>query len=285
MLLVHFPAWRPIDASLELAPSLSEGKATGWKPRATTNKGSKPMRRQLALDEPAFGVYSAGMSYPTPEQREFLYECGLPADRPIDVMHRLQQDLDRVRNDLNLTRITGPEEFWTLHVCDSLSVGRVCGELLTGEVTVADVGCGGGFPVFPLAWANPELHITAVESRYRKAEFLRAEADRLDLSAVDVVHKQAREAGQKPPHRHAYDRVLLRAVGTAGKMVRQVRGLIKPEPGSAIVFYKTPESIENEHPLAVREADKYGFEVETPSPFSLPANAGQRQFLILRKSV
>jgi 16S rRNA (guanine527-N7)-methyltransferase len=224
------------------------------------------------------------MSYPTPEQREFLRECGLSDDRPIDVMQRLRSHLDKVGEQLNLTRITSEDEFWTLHVCDSLSVGRVCPELLTGGCSVADVGCGGGFPVFPLAWANPDLQITGVESRYRKSEFLRAEAGRLGLSNVDVVHSQAREAGQKPPHRHAYRCVLLRAVGSVGKMVRQVRGLLTPEGGSSIIFYKTPESVEDEKPLAVREADKYGFDLDAPAPFSLPADAGQRQFIILRKT-
>lgn len=229
-------------------------------------------------------MYPARMSYPTSEQREFLRECGLSEDRSIDVMHRLQSDLKAVSEDLNVTRITDASEFWTLHVCDSLSVGRVRSDLLHGELTVADVGCGGGFPVFPLAWANPKLRVTGVESRYRKAEFLKAEANRLAFSNVGVIHKQAREAGQKPPHRQAYDCVLLRAVGTAGKMVRQVRGLLKTQPGSSILFYKTPEAIDQETPLAVREADKYGFEIDLPEPFSLPKDAGLRQFLILRKA-
>ncbi|MFP4216510.1 MAG: 16S rRNA (guanine(527)-N(7))-methyltransferase RsmG [Planctomycetota bacterium] len=224
------------------------------------------------------------MSYPNASQREFLDECGLAGDRSVETMHQLQRDLERVNEDLNLTRITDAGEFWTLHVADSLSVGRVCGELLTDSLTVADVGCGGGFPIFPLAWANPSLRITGIESRYRKAEFLKAEADALGLANVEAIHQQAREAGQKPPHRQAYDRVLLRAVGTAGKMVRQVRGLLKPTPASAIIFYKTPEAIDEEKPIALREADKYGFELDVSQPFSLPEDAGQRQFLILRRT-
>ncbi len=245
--------------------------------------GSVGATVRVTLDPAKPGVYALGMHYPTDEQREFLARCGVDAERPLAIMHQLQQDVADANKRVNLTRITDPDEFWTLHVCDSLSAGLALPELLGRSAVVADVGCGGGFPIFPLAWANPALSLTGVESRYRKAEFLREQARRLGLENVEVLHKQAREAGQKPPHRHGCDVVVLRAVGTAGKMVREVRGLLKPEPGSTILFYKTPEQAEEELPLAQREADKYGFDLTHTEPLELPHNAGTRQFLILRK--
>ncbi|MFP4053927.1 MAG: 16S rRNA (guanine(527)-N(7))-methyltransferase RsmG [Phycisphaerae bacterium] len=223
------------------------------------------------------------MDYPTDQQREFLARCGVDADRSLPIMQQFQQDVADANKRVNLTRITDPDEFWTLHVCDSLSAALVLPRLLQAAAVVADVGCGGGFPIFPLAWANPALTLTGMESRYRKAEFLREQAGRLGLENVEVLHKQAREAGQKPPYRHRYDVVLLRAVGTAGKMVREVRGLLKPEPGATILFYKTPEQIEQELPLAQREADKYSFDLTRTDPLELPHDAGTRQFLILQK--
>jgi 16S rRNA (guanine527-N7)-methyltransferase len=189
--------------------------------------------------------------------------------------------LARENERQNLTAIVTEAEFWTLHVCDSLAFARVRPDVLTAPLRIADVGCGGGFPLLALAWANPSLSLTGIEPRKSKAAFVAAEADRLGLDNVSVEDRQAREAGRAEHCRGAFCFVLLRAVGTAGKMTREVRHLLADAPGAAIVFYKTPESIEREMPLARREADKYGLALQTSDVIQLPHEGGARQFLLL----
>jgi len=240
--------------------------------------------RQVILDASPPGRYDAGMSTCPENVRAFLSDCGVPdgALHRLDVLERLYCDLLSANERLNLTRITDLGEFWTLHVADSLLAGRIAPDLLSAAPAVADVGCGGGFPLFALAWANPKLDLLGVESRFHKSEFVAEEAASLGFSNVQVVHLQAREAGLEEQYAHSRDVVLLRAVGSAGKMVREVRGLLKREPGARILFYKTPETVEAELPLAEREARKFGFSLEVSDEMELPGGT-RRQFLTLRR--
>ncbi len=217
--------------------------------------------------------------------RKFLVDCSLPRGRldSLEELRRLYDDLQAAGEKTNLTALSDADDFWLLHVADSLSVGRVLPELLTDGLTVADVGCGAGFPMFPLAWANSKLRITGMEPRKRKAAFIEHEIAVLGLNNCSVLARQAREAGRLDEHANRYDVVLLRAVGTAGKLLRDCRNLLTKGPGGKIVFYKTPEAIQQELPTARREAGKFSLTIAESDIFALPRDAGTRQFLIFRR--
>ncbi len=211
---------------------------------------------------------------PSEAVRGFLSTCGVAG--PVAAMARLGADLAEANRSLNLTRIA---DFWVGHVADSLSVGLAKPELLSEPLVVADVGCGGGFPLLPLAWANPALTVVGFESRQKKADFVAEEIGRLGLSNASVVPRRAREAARLPEHAERYDAVLLRAVGAAGDLVRECRGLLKP--GGTLIHYKTPQAVEAERPLAEREAKKYGFTIALSDVIALPEGGGPRQFLFM----
>ncbi len=227
------------------------------------------------------GATSNGTMDPT--LHDFLTRCGVPAGRleEPDGMERLYADLVAANRETNLTRIVDETDFWIRHVSDSLAVGLAAPDLLSEPLHVADVGPGGGFPLLVLGWANRRLSLLGAEPRKRKAAFLEAESQRLGLENVAVVARQAREVGRMVDYAGRFDRVTLRAVGEAGKMVREVRQLLKP--GGRIVFYKTPDTVHRELPLARREAEKFGFRIELSEPIELPIVWARRQFLVLVK--
>ncbi len=236
------------------------------------------------------------MTQPSDPVVAFLRACGVDLERsPLQVMRRLYADLLAANREDNLTRITAEADFWVKHVADSVAVGLAVPGLVgrtsrssageTGEaiVRVADVGCGAGFPLLPLAWASPALSFTGFESRGKKADFVSREIRRLGLGNAHVVSRRAREAGRLPEHAGQYDVVLLRAVGAAGEMVRGCRALLREEPGARMVHYKTPDGVAAEQAMAEREAGKYGLAVETSQTIELPGEDGERQFLLLRR--
>jgi len=224
------------------------------------------------------------MAHPSENVVAFLRTCGVDTGRsPFEVMARLRADLVAANQTVNLTRVTSEGDFWARHVADSLAVGQVLPALLGEPLAVADVGCGAGFPLLPLAWASPALRLTGFESRGRKAAFVSAEAEALGLANATVVARRAREASRLEAHAGRYDIVLARAVGSAGELVRECRGLLKQEPGAVLVHYKTPQAIEAERPLAEREAAKHGLAVEASQIFDLPDGGGTRQFLLMRR--
>ena len=224
------------------------------------------------------------MSLLTEEQRAFLSQCNIDVQQhDLNVLAQLFNDLVSANRVTNLTRITDEAEFWNLHVLDSLSIGIALPEIFSSSAAslrVADVGCGAGFPLFPLAWANPKLNVTGIEARGKKVEFIKAEAAALGMANVHALPMQAREAGRLVEYAGQFDVVLLRAVGTAGKFLRECRNLLKPTPEAKIVFYKTPAAIEIELPEAQRKADKYHLQLTKSTVFTLPAGAGERQFLL-----
>jgi 16S rRNA (guanine527-N7)-methyltransferase len=112
----------------------------------------------------------------------------------------------------NLTAIKEPDEAWTRHVLDSLTLLPLLVELPEGS-RVIDVGSGGGLPGIPLAIVMPHLKFTLLEATGKKAEFLRTAAESLGLKNVSVVLGRAERIGQSDAHREQYDAAVARAVG------------------------------------------------------------------------
>lgn len=215
---------------------------------------------------------------------DFLHSCGVPQPLPdIQPLIDFYEDLQRANQTTNLTRITDWSDFCIRHVADSLSVLRRLPRLGQAEtgLRVADVGCGGGFPMIPLLWVCPERTVVGVESRPRKAEFVAREIASLGFPNARCLAARSRELGRDDAWRGTFDVVLLRAVSTAANNLRESRHLLG---AGHIVCYKTPKAVENEWDEADREARKHGFDLTAPPPFDLPAQAGPRQFIIFHRS-
>jgi len=213
----------------------------------------------------------------------FLRRCGVAEARLADfsAMERLRADLVEANHSTNLTRITGDDDFWLLHLADSLAVGLAAPELMTESLVVADVGCGAGFPMLPLAWANPLLAVTGIDGRGRKIEFVQRQIESMGLSQCRAIAGNARELARLGEHAGSYDAVLLRAVAAPGKLLRECRNL--PRPGGKIIFYTTPAAADAQRELSRREAGKLGLDMAETPAIALPGGAGQRRFVIFTR--
>ena len=104
-----------------------------------------------------------------------------------------------------------------------------------------DVGSGGGSPGVPLALALPRLQLTLVESRTRKASFLREVARQLSLGSVTVENARLEEVAALAGFQQTVDLVTLRAVQPDEPLVR---GLERTLSSRGLVFWFTTESAE-----------------------------------------
>jgi 16S rRNA (guanine527-N7)-methyltransferase len=93
------------------------------------------------------------------------------------------------------------------HFVDSLAVGP----WIRDAASVVDLGSGAGFPGIPLAITHPEKQIILVESRRRRANFLREAKRTLGLSNARVVEARA-EDGSQTANLPVADAVVCRAV-------------------------------------------------------------------------
>jgi len=101
---------------------------------------------------------------------------------------------------------------------------------------ILDFGAGAG--VIGVTWAllRPDLTVTFLESRHRKAVFLRRAVEALSLEGASVIEGRAEEETVE----EGYDMVVSRGVATDWKTLRTIAGLLGPE--GAMVFFKGPES-------------------------------------------
>ncbi|MGX8699067.1 MAG: 16S rRNA (guanine(527)-N(7))-methyltransferase RsmG [bacterium] len=127
------------------------------------------------------------------------------SDEKIALFRRYYDLLDRRSREFNLTAIHGEDETATLHFLDSLAVLRYVD--LRGK-KVIDVGCGAGFPGWPLKLAEESIDLTLLDSTEKKVTFLREVSAALGLPA-NCLHGRAEEQGAL---REQYDAAVSRAV-------------------------------------------------------------------------
>lgn len=130
----------------------------------------------------------------------------------VEQLGRYLAILLETNKQFNLTAIKEPDEAWSRHILDSLTLIALLAELPKGA-RVIDVGSGGGLPGLPLAIVMPHLKFTLLEATGKKAEFLRTTIEALGLKNAAVLLGRAETVGQSGTHRERYDVAVARAVG------------------------------------------------------------------------
>jgi 16S rRNA (guanine527-N7)-methyltransferase len=118
----------------------------------------------------------------------------------------------------NLTGIRDPTELIDRHLVESLALAP----FVQGP-RACDVGSGGGLPGLPLAIVLPQVDFTLIESRRKRASFLRQAKATLGLGNVEIVHARAEDAALVP-----FDTVLARAVAPPAELMAIVGPLVAP---------------------------------------------------------
>ncbi|MFN6462732.1 MAG: 16S rRNA (guanine(527)-N(7))-methyltransferase RsmG [Nostoc sp. DedVER02] len=205
---------------------------------------------------------------PTVEQQEQfqrLYELILEGNR-----------------QLNLTRITDPQEFWEKHLWDSLRgiLPLLSGNLPPASPTIIDIGTGAGFPGVPVAITVPNCTITLLDSTQKKITFLDNLLSELALTNAKTLVARAEEIGQHPQHRLVYDIALIRAVGAASVCAEYTLPLLK-QGGLAIIYRG---NWTDEETTSLQNAVKQlGGVIESIEQFTTPLSHSIRHCVYLRK--
>ncbi len=158
----------------------------------------------------------------------------------------------------NLTAIRDPDEAWSRHILDSLTLLGVLAEIKAPEgeggasVRIIDVGTGGGLPGIPLAIVRPDVSVTLLDATAKKCAFLEHVTREMGLTNVEVVCARAEVAGQDRGertatgrvggHRDAYDLVAARAVGRVATLSELTAGLARV--GGLIALIKGEKAAE-----------------------------------------
>ncbi len=221
---------------------------------------------------------------------------------------RFQQLYEQIlegNKQLNLTRITEPDDFWEKHLWDSLSGiapwlsgdeeneetedadGEDSSELEEDSVPlkIIDIGTGCGFPGVPAAIAlasNPataNLSLTLVDSTRKKIQFLYTLCEALNLPATCLAQR-AEILGQDSAHREQYDLALIRAVGSTATCAEYVLPLLKV--GGQAVLYRGQWSTEDTEAI-VPIIELLGGELTDLQSWQTPLTQSSRHCLFVYK--
>ena len=120
---------------------------------------------------------------------------------------------------------------------DRLLIEPLAAAKYVSEVSIrwVDLGSGGGSPSIPLKVARPSAKVTLIESRSRKAAFLREVVRELDFSDVDVVNERFEETSARPELRGMTDLVTVRAVRIDTPMAEAAQRLLRAD-GQLMLF-------------------------------------------------
>ena len=121
--------------------------------------------------------------------------------------YALTELLLQANGEQNLTAIRDVPGIVSRHYADCL-LGE---DLIPHGAKLLDVGCGGGFPTFPLSIARGDLEITAIDSTQKKVSFVEKTAKALGLTQIETVCGRMEEDGCRK-YREQFDVVTARAV-------------------------------------------------------------------------
>lgn len=120
-----------------------------------------------------------------------LEELGLSVETAQEqALLQFMQQLKRWNKTYNLTAIKSDEQMLSHHILDSLAVVRPLRKLLADyqDISVLDVGSGGGLPGVVLAIMNPEWRITCIDAVEKKTSFITLVAGVLGLKNLSSKH-------------------------------------------------------------------------------------------------
>jgi len=149
-----------------------------------------------------------------------LIALGLTLNR--DTQQRLLEYvalIEKWNRVYNLTAIREPEKMVSHHLLDSLAVASHL-----HVKRLLDVGSGAGLPGIPLALADPDTHVTLLDSNHKKAAFLNQVVMELKLENAEVCSERV-ESWQT---QHRFDVIISRAFSDMGEFVRSTRHLLAP---------------------------------------------------------
>jgi 16S rRNA (guanine527-N7)-methyltransferase len=165
-----------------------------------------------------------------------------------DTVERLADYYELVQEHNPILHLVGPcspAEFATRHILESLTLP----EFLRPNARLADVGAGAGLPSIPCLIAREDLSAVLIESKEKKATFLRMAVTKLGLeSRTKVINKQFSEVTR--PH---VDSVTCRALD---RFAQHLPKLLKWSGDRQLAFFAGPAMRDQMRDLGLKVHEK-----------------------------
>jgi 16S rRNA (guanine527-N7)-methyltransferase len=204
----------------------------------------------------------------------------LGLDLPPATVERLVlyfRELGKWNRKMNLVGAAPEEALIDRHFLDSLTLLPIL--LQQQPADLLDIGSGAGFPGLVLKAAFPELAVTLVEPRRKRAAFLRHVSRTLALREVEII-EESLGAAAKPLPRPAYHLVTSRALSDMTAFL----ALAAPycTPGGLVICMKGSRG-----PAELQEWQSLNdetFRLTETQEWQLPFSGARRLVYVFRKN-
>ena len=156
---------------------------------------------------------------------------------------------------MNLTAITAPNDIVLKHFVDSITPLAYFD--LPSNSQIIDIGCGAGFPSFPLLIARPDLKVTGLEGV--------------------TVHGRAEDFGKNADFREQYDYAVTRAVAPLNVLAEYCLPFVRI--GGSYISMK---GADDETEAAKSAISTLGGKIEQIVSFKL-SNGDERNLICIKK--
>jgi len=174
---------------------------------------------------------------------------------------------------INLTAITDPDGIIDRHFCDSLALWPALGvtgpSMLPGSYRLLDIGSGAGFPGVPLKIMAPQIGLTLLEPRQKRAAFLQ-----VLIATLGCSQSQVATGLPDLPAGTLYDWIVARGVGRTEALIDQTIEFLAPN--GCFAFYLS----ERQSIGVLQQAA--GFQV-IDYRYKLPLSGTDRRLVILSR--
>ncbi len=176
---------------------------------------------------------------------------------------------------INLTAVRRSEEIVSRHFGESLFAARhlfPATQSVPSACRLIDIGSGAGFPGLPIKIWAPRVKLALIESRQRKATFLREVVRSLNLAEVEVFMGRA-EAFPGP----AADVVTLRAVERFDEVLPIAARLVSPAGRLALLIgnSQVARTREPHQPKAHKGGESALSAFRWPDPLPIPRSSAR----------
>ncbi|MCR4742506.1 MAG: 16S rRNA (guanine(527)-N(7))-methyltransferase RsmG [Treponema sp.] len=179
---------------------------------------------------------------------EGLKKCGLPQENIKELAEKMDAYIKEIilfNSAYNLTNTSDYDQLVIRHILDSLSTYQIIKELIEksgkNEITIGDIGSGGGLPGIPLAAAFPQVKFNLVERMSKRCAFLENCGAILNLQNLTVIESEAERIPEE-----AFDFITFRAFRPLDK--KMIKTLLRiTKSGGYLCAYKAKlENIKEE---------------------------------------
>lgn len=182
----------------------------------------------------------------------------------------------KFNENINLTRITSPEDAAKKHFLDSVYASNY----IPQNSKIVDVGAGGGFPSIPLKIYRPDLDLTMLDSVGKKVDFLNECVNQLALKNCHTIHARVEDFAREKDHRENFDVCVSRAVASLNTLLEYCLPLVKSN--GLFIAFKGSNALE-ELAEAKNALTKLGGTVEQTVEYSVVPDV-KNYLLIFRKN-